>query len=59
LVAAFHEQGNVEHMEHLPDGVDVVGHLPARMLEIYRRYVVNETTDQARSNDRDGEATEL
>jgi GTP-binding protein HflX len=59
LVAAFHEQGNVEHIEHLPDGVDVVGHLPARMLEIYRRYVVNETTDQARSNDRDGEATEL
>jgi GTP-binding protein HflX len=47
LIAAFHEQGSVEQIQHLSDGVDVVGYLPARLLASYRRYIVGNLGDQS------------
>jgi GTP-binding protein HflX len=40
LIAAFHEQGSVETIQHSSDGIFVAGHLPGRLVAAYRRYLV-------------------
>jgi GTP-binding protein HflX len=42
LLATFHEQGSVDQMTHLADGVDVVGHLPDRLFSPFLEYLVND-----------------
>lgn len=38
LIAMFHEQGQVERMEHLQDGVLMQGRIPERLLNHFRPY---------------------
>jgi GTP-binding protein HflX len=40
LIAAFHEQGSIEKIQHNADGVDIVGYLPDRLLTTYEQYIV-------------------
>jgi hypothetical protein len=42
LLALFHQQGNVEQMQHLADGVKIVGYLPGRLIAVYRRFFLPE-----------------
>jgi GTP-binding protein HflX len=46
LVAAFHQQGSVEEIQHLEDGVQIVGYLPGRLVAGYRRYLIEEKEKQ-------------
>lgn len=46
LVAAFHQQGSVEEVQHLADGVRIVGYLPGRLVAAYRRYGEDEKEEQ-------------
>jgi GTP-binding protein HflX len=39
LISLFHEQGIVEHVEHLEEGVRLEGRVPGRIAERYRPYV--------------------
>jgi GTP-binding protein HflX len=38
LIAMFHEQGQIEHVEHTQDGILVKGRIPGRLLAQYRNY---------------------
>jgi GTP-binding protein HflX len=40
LLTAFHQQGSVERIQHLPDGVHVTGRLPGRLVVAYRPYLL-------------------
>jgi GTP-binding protein HflX len=42
LVSIFHKQGVVEQIQHVSDGVNIVGRLPGRLVAHYRPYVVSE-----------------
>lgn len=42
VVAMFHEQGMVERVQHLPEGVHIVGRLPGRLVGAFRPYLVSE-----------------
>jgi GTP-binding protein HflX len=43
LIALFHEQGQVERIEHRNGGVEIQGRLPVRMLAQFKNYQVPET----------------
>ena len=43
LIALFHEQGEVERIEHRNGGVEIQGRLPVRMLAQFKDYQVPET----------------
>jgi len=38
LLALFHQQGNVQQIQHQTDGVHIVGRLPGRLIATYRPY---------------------
>jgi GTP-binding protein HflX len=38
LSALFHEQGQVEEVEHTKDGVRIVGRIPGRLLARFKEY---------------------
>jgi GTP-binding protein HflX len=40
LLKTFHEQGNVERIQHLADGVHIVGRLPGRLVAAFRDYFI-------------------
>lgn len=40
LISEFHELGQVERVEHLQGGVEIVGRLPGRLLARYQPYLV-------------------
>ncbi len=52
LLTAFHQQGSVEQIQHLSDGVHVVGHLPGRLVAAYRRYFVLEDDSKECNEDK-------
>jgi GTP-binding protein HflX len=39
LLATFHQHGNVERIQHMSDGVHIVGRLPGRLVTTFRPYV--------------------
>ncbi len=41
LVSTFHEEGHVQEVEHLQEGVYITGRLPNRLLDAYRPYVMH------------------
>jgi GTP-binding protein HflX len=43
LIALFHEQGEVERIEHRNGGVEIQGRLPVRVLAQFKDYQVPET----------------
>lgn len=38
LLTTFHQQGSVERIQHMADGVHIVGRLPGRLVTAYRPY---------------------
>jgi GTP-binding protein HflX len=40
LLTVFHEQGSVEQIQHLADGVHISGRLPGRLLATFRHYAI-------------------
>jgi GTP-binding protein HflX len=46
LLAIFHQEGNVERIQHTSDGVHISGRLPGRIVAAYRRYLVSEDENQ-------------
>lgn len=46
LLAAFHQEGSVEWIQHTADGVHVVGRVPGRLVAAYRRYLAPEDEKQ-------------
>ncbi len=41
LLTAFHQQGSVERIQHLSDGIQVVGRLPGRLMAAYRPFLLS------------------
>ena len=42
LIAVFHEQGQVERIEHTREGVVIDGRLPVRLVARFRPFAINE-----------------
>jgi GTP-binding protein HflX len=40
LLASFHQQGAIERIQHMSDGIHIVGRLPGRLVTAYRPYVL-------------------
>ena len=38
LIKIFHEQGQVDRLEHKPGGVEIQGRIPGRLVSYYRKY---------------------
>ena len=38
LIKIFHEQGQVDRLEHKPGGVEIQGKIPGRLLSNYHKY---------------------
>jgi GTP-binding protein HflX len=45
LTALFHEQGQVEQIEHTRDGVIIAGRIPGRLLATFKEFEVNGQDD--------------
>ena len=41
LIKIFHEQGQVDRLEHKPGGVEIQGRIPGRLVSYYRKYQKN------------------
>jgi len=41
LIKIFHEQGQVDRLEHKPGGVEIHGRIPGRLVSYYRKYQKN------------------
>jgi GTP-binding protein HflX len=44
LISLFHEQGQVDQLDHNQDGVMIKGKLPGRLLARYQRFIVSQNT---------------
>jgi GTP-binding protein HflX len=42
LIAIFHEQGQIKHVEHTRDGVEIEGRLPGRLIAQFSPFAVTE-----------------
>jgi GTP-binding protein HflX len=42
LIAIFHEQGQIEHIEHMRIGVVIHGRLPGRLVSQFRPYIADD-----------------
>jgi GTP-binding protein HflX len=43
LIAAFHDQGQVNRVEQSHEGVLIQGYIPGRLLAQYKPYIISET----------------